>query len=164
MIKRILHTCFALLLMVGSVNAITKAQGIALLEAKFQVVGTPILVQGPLPGYNVTFYQVPVLSLTKDSVASGRTIQFYVIDEGDAGEAAYIGKRLNVPSDNPLVAAVKVYIDAQGFKLVGVTEAYPADNWAIALIYELDGGGTFWIKKSILLEKSGPTVTHKDVQ
>ena len=150
------------LFLFGSASGITKQEALDKLAANFDEVGTPILVQDTLPGYNVKRYQVPIFAIDQDSAAVGKTINLYVKDEGLVGESAFLGKRLTVRPKTAFVNALETYIDDQGMMLVSVLLARPADNWALADVFQLNN--TTWVRKQILLQKSGSTITHKDVQ
>lgn len=63
-----------------------KAQLIAKLEATYEKVGTPILVSNT---NGVTTYDTPVFEV-KNGAGLQKTVPFYVQDEGEAGESAYL--------------------------------------------------------------------------
>ncbi len=87
----------------------------------------------------IKVYTVEVLE-RKDTTAVGRTIVFYVLDEGQPDEAAYYKDEIETPA--PYQNAVVQYLSSLGFIRFEVTSRHPVLGYCIADVWKDNNDGT----------------------
>ena len=121
---------------------------------------------------NIKWYSVPVLE-TDETKKLGwkKSIYFYVVDEGEAWEAAYYYKATpsqELPIDNVIVTAIKTYIFSQpnviNYNLLSYNEAVngtDTNRIALAEVYSVVNTTDASKKTWVIYNKNAGAIAHR---
>lgn len=137
-----------------------KAQLLADLDSKvLRVVGVTQQEDPAKAAAGITVYVANVLQITQAGQAQGRNVGFYVLDEGDPGEAAFYKDSIGTSAAD--YAAAVTYLDAQAFERYKVREQQPQNGFALADVWIDDGAGGVLERRILLYRDAEGSPTHK---
>lgn len=155
--KKITILLFVLLL-AGSVGAFTKAQLLAGVSNVYLKVGTPELIKTN-SNLNLNHYNVQVFDNLNDTLGAIRTLAFYVVDEGEVGEAAFLTKPLPRKANDTKISQLLDYIKP----FYGRIEYLDRENqWAIVQVI-LNTETTPVEKRYIVKPNGSGGFEHKEI-